>query len=142
MGQSDFIHQTGQLDRRQFLATAALAAAAGGVIPAPAAQALEAAGTVPAQPTEVDAWNMGLITAHRPEFTAAENRLRMAELRADIGNRFGLFEVRGRFVPKAGPRSKNGLPSSGQGGRFRQPEGIPAQDWAEIRPGRRDLEGR
>ncbi|HEV3211305.1 MAG TPA: hypothetical protein VGY91_13675 [Chthoniobacterales bacterium] len=73
-----------------------------GYLPVPGiAQALEA---VPAQPAEgnVNAWNLGLIPTHRPEFTPAENRSRVGELRADIGNRFGLLQVLGRYVPKAG----------------------------------------
>jgi hypothetical protein len=77
------------------------ATAAGGITAAPAARALE---TVPVQPAEgnVNAWNVGLITAHRLEFTPAENRSRMGELRADIGDRFGLLQVLGRYVPKVG----------------------------------------
>jgi hypothetical protein len=104
MAEADLISRTAQLDRREFLAMAALATAAGSGIAAPAAQALEVAGPVPAQPAEgnVDAWNLGLITAYRPELTPAENRRRMGELRADVGNRFGLLQVRGRYVPKAG----------------------------------------
>jgi hypothetical protein len=103
MAEADLISRTAQLDRRQFLAMAALATAAGSGIAATAAQALETAGPVPAQPAEgnVDAWNLGLITAHRPEFTPAENRRRMGELRADIGDRFGLLQVRGRYVPNS-----------------------------------------
>jgi hypothetical protein len=50
----------------------------------------------------VDAWNVGLITAHRPEVTPEENSLRMGELRTDIGGRFGVLEVRGRYVPQGG----------------------------------------
>jgi hypothetical protein len=55
-------------------------------VAAPAAQALEVAGALPVQPTDgnVNAWNVGLITAHRPEVTPDENRGRMAELRADV----------------------------------------------------------
>jgi hypothetical protein len=45
---------------------------------------------------------VGLITAYRPEFTAAENRRRMAELRVDSGDRFGLLQVLGRSVPQGG----------------------------------------
>jgi hypothetical protein len=101
MAQEDFDLHGRRLDRRRFLLTAALAAAAGSVI---AAQALEAAGTVPAQPTEgdVNAWYVGLITAHRPEVTPDENSLRMGELRTEIGGWFGVLEVRGRYVPRAG----------------------------------------
>jgi hypothetical protein len=104
MAQEDFDLHSRQLDRRRFLLTAAVAVAAGSVIAAPAAQALEAAGTVHAQPTDgnPNAWNVGLITAHRPELTAADNRGRMAELRAEIGGRFGLLQVLGRYVPQGG----------------------------------------
>jgi hypothetical protein len=104
MAEADFHHHRRWFSRHQFLVTAAVAAAGGSVIAIPpAAQAPEVAGTVPAQPTELNAWNWGLITAHRPEFTPAENRSRMAELRADIGDRFGLFQMLGRYVAKAGP---------------------------------------
>jgi hypothetical protein len=96
MGQAEFAHRTGQLDRRHSLLTIAVAAAAGSVIAAPAAQGLEAAGTVRDQPAEgnVNAWNLGLITAHGPEFTPAENRLRMGDLRADVDGSFEVLEVR------------------------------------------------
>jgi hypothetical protein len=72
----------------------------------------EIAGAAP-QLTEgdVNAWNLGLITAHRPEFTPAENGLRMGELRADIGGRFGLLQVLGRHVPKTGAESWKNVPS-------------------------------
>jgi hypothetical protein len=101
MAQEDFDLQ---LDRRRFLLTAAVAAATGSVFAASATQAAEAAGTVHPQPTEgnVDAWNVGLITAHRPEVTPDENSLRMGGLRTDIGGRFGVLEVRGRYLPGDG----------------------------------------
>jgi hypothetical protein len=47
MPEADLINRTAQLDRRQFVAMAALATAAGSGIAAPAAQALEAAGPSP-----------------------------------------------------------------------------------------------
>jgi hypothetical protein len=45
---------------------------------------------------------VGLITVHRPEVTPDENSLRMGELRTEIGGRFGVLEVRGRYVPGDG----------------------------------------
>jgi hypothetical protein len=44
MAQEDFVLHGRRLDRRRFLLTAAVAAAAGGVIATPAVQAAEAAG--------------------------------------------------------------------------------------------------
>jgi hypothetical protein len=123
MAQSEFATTSGRLDRRRFLLTAALAAAAGSVIAAPTAQAAKAARTVPNQPTEgnVNTWNVGLITAHRPEVTPDKNSLRMGELRTEIGGRFGVLEVRGRYVP--------------QGGAERLVQGIDKQAKMALQPG-------
>jgi hypothetical protein len=41
--------------------------------------------------SNMEAWNLGLITAHRQGLTPAENKVRMGARRYDIGNRFGLF---------------------------------------------------
>jgi len=51
---------------------------------------------------DIEGWNLGLMSAQRPELTPAENRLRMGELRADISNRFGRFQVRRRYIPMLG----------------------------------------
>jgi hypothetical protein len=137
MAQEDFDLHDRRLDRRRFLVTAALAAAAGSVFAAPAAQAAEAAGTVTAQPTEgnVNTWNVGLITAHiGRRVTPGENSLRQpadGELRTEIRGRFGVLEVRGRYVPGRS-RLKNVHSFSGQGRAIPAPSGIPAQGWTEI----------
>jgi hypothetical protein len=41
--------------------------------------------------SSMEAWNLGLITAHRQDLTPAENKLPIGALRCDIGNRFGLL---------------------------------------------------
>jgi hypothetical protein len=97
-------HHSGQLDRRRFLTAAAATTAAFGAVATPRAEPVEIVRAGPRQRPEgdIEAWNVGLISAHRPELTASQNRGRMSELRADIGNRFGLYQLRGRYVPKAG----------------------------------------
>jgi hypothetical protein len=104
MAKTDFPYHGGQLDRRRFLTAAAATTAAFGSVAAPRAEPVEIVRAGPRERPDgdIEAWNLGLITAHRPEFTAAENRRRMGELRADIGGRFGLLQVLGRYVPKAG----------------------------------------
>jgi hypothetical protein len=104
MAEAGFPHHRWQLDRRSFLTAAAATTAAFGPVAAPRAEPVEIVRAGPRQRPEgdIEALNLGLITAHRPGLTAAQNRGRMGELRADIGNRFGLLEVRGRYVPKAG----------------------------------------
>jgi hypothetical protein len=104
MAETGFPHHRWQLDRRRFLTAAAAATAAFGPVAAPRAEPVEIVRAGPRQRPEgdIEAWNVGLITAHRPELTAAQNRGRMGELRADIGNRFGLYQVRGRYVPEPG----------------------------------------
>lgn len=96
MARSDFPNHP---DRRQFLTTTIAAAACAG-LGVPVAEASEIARAVPSN--SVEGWNLGLITAHRPELTAAENSLRTGELRADIGNRFGRFLMKGQYIPALG----------------------------------------
>jgi hypothetical protein len=65
----------------------------------------------------------------------------MGELRAEVGDRFGLFQVLERYVPRAGaqPVEERAFLTPEQGRRLRQPERIRAQGWTEIWPGRGDL---
>jgi hypothetical protein len=57
--------------------------------------------------TDIEAWNVGLISARRPELTPAENLIRDAELRAKIRQYFGLFHLRGQYVGDYGlPHAK------------------------------------
>jgi hypothetical protein len=100
MAEAGFPHHRWQLDRRRFLTAAAATTAAFGPVAAPPACPVEIVRAGPRQRPEgdIEAWNVGLITAHRPGLTAAQNRGRMGELRADIG----LYQVRGRYVPEPG----------------------------------------
>ena len=52
--------------------------------------------------TDIEAWNVGLISAHRPELTSVENLIRDAELRTEIRQCFGLLHLRGRYVADYG----------------------------------------
>ncbi len=81
MARPDFPISAICLDRRQFLASAALTAAACAGIGARITEAAEIIRVVPRQgpDSNVEGWNLGLISGHRPELTAADNRLRMAE---------------------------------------------------------------
>jgi hypothetical protein len=98
MAEAGFPHHRWQLDRRSFLTAAATTTAAFGPVAAPRAEPVEIVRVGPRQRAEgdIEAWNVGLISAHRPGLTAAENRRRMDELRADVGNRFGLLHAEGR----------------------------------------------
>jgi hypothetical protein len=48
--------------------------------------------------TDIEAWNVGLISARRPELTPAENLTRDGELRTEIRQCFGLLHLRGRYA--------------------------------------------
>jgi hypothetical protein len=94
-------------DRRRFLVSAAATAACTGLA-APVEQ-VEAAGPEvvrigpPERPrSDIEAWNIGLITAYRRELTPAENEARDAELRTDIRRCFGLLYLRGRYIENYG----------------------------------------
>ncbi len=102
MARGNFPNPTERLDRRLLLAAALTAAACAGVgAPTTEAKAEETIQGVPRQrpDSHIEGWNLGLISAYRPELTPAENGRRMGELRADIGNRFGRLLVRGRYIP-------------------------------------------
>jgi hypothetical protein len=100
-------------DRRQLLTSMATITAAG-IVPDRAQSeptaALEVIQiTAPARaPSDIEAWNCGLITAYRPELTAAENKVRNAELQIEIGWRFGLLNVRGRWIKDVGAEPTDG----------------------------------
>jgi hypothetical protein len=96
-----------RVDRRRFLASATAAVACTGVA-APIEQVDAAEPEVvrigpPERPrTDIEAWNVGLISARRPELTPAENLIRDGELRAEIRQCFRLFHLRGRYVADCG----------------------------------------
>jgi hypothetical protein len=105
MAETGFPHRPGQLDRRRFLTAAAATTAAFGPVAAPRAEPVEVVRAGPRQRPEgdIEAWDVGLmVNQRRPGLTAAQNRGRMGELRTDVGNRFGLYQVRGRYVPTPG----------------------------------------
>jgi hypothetical protein len=52
--------------------------------------------------SDIEAWNIGLITAYRRELTPAENEARDAELRTEIRRCFGLLYLRGRYIESYG----------------------------------------
>ena len=94
---------TNRINRRGFLSSAAATTVCAGVAVAPEHAAPAPVPEVipigpPERPrTDIEAWNVGLITAYRPELTLAENQARDRELRADLYC-FGNFHVRGRYV--------------------------------------------
>ena len=106
MARGNFSSPTECLDRRRFLTAVVLTAAACTGVGAriTEAKAAEIIRVVPRQrpDNDIEGWNLGLMSAQRPELTPAENRLRMGELRADISNPFGRFQVRRRYIPMLG----------------------------------------
>jgi hypothetical protein len=95
------------VNRRGFLLSVTATVASTGV--APAAEEINAAEREvvgigpPERPrTDIDAWNVGLISARRPELTPAQNLIRDGELRAEIRQCFGLLHLRGRYVADYG----------------------------------------
>jgi hypothetical protein len=96
-----------RIDRRRFLVSAATAAACTGV--AASVEQVEAAGPEvvrigpPERPrSDIESWNVGLITAYRRELTPAENRDRNIDLYIEICRCFGRLHVRGRYIESHG----------------------------------------
>jgi hypothetical protein len=92
-----------RVDRRRFLISATATVACAGVL-APVEQ-VDAAGPemvligAPKRPqSDIQSWNVGLITAYRRELAPAENEARDAELRNEIRRCFGLLCLRGRYI--------------------------------------------
>jgi hypothetical protein len=53
--------------------------------------------------SDIEAWNVGLITGHRSELSSAENIDRSAVLQGEIRKGgFGLLHWRGQYIPSAG----------------------------------------
>lgn len=95
------------VDRRSFLLSATATVASTGIA-APVEQ-VDAAGPEvvrigpPERPrTDLEAWNVGLISARRPELTPVENLIRDGELRAEIRQCFRLLHLRGRYLADYG----------------------------------------
>ena len=92
-----------RINRRLCLSSAAATTVCAGVAAAPEhVESAPVPDVIPIGPperprTDIKAWNIGLITAYRPELTLAENQARDRELRADLYC-FGRYHVRGRYV--------------------------------------------
>jgi len=94
-----------RMDRRRFLSSAAATTVCARV--AAAREQVEPAPEVirvgpPERPrSDIESWNLGLITAYRPELTPAENEARRQQLWTELSH-FGRFDVRGRYVENCG----------------------------------------
>ena len=91
--------------RRLLIAAASTAATASATVIA--RDSLDVGAAFAAFPNErriegLDARNLGILTAHRPDATTEENTERMAQLRAEAGWLFGLLEVTGRYITRTG----------------------------------------
>jgi len=92
-----------RVDRRGFLVSAATVACTGVITPAQQSEAAEPCVVHIGRPegtrSDIESWNVGLITAFRRERTAAGNNARDAELRIEISlRRFGMLFLRGRYI--------------------------------------------
>jgi hypothetical protein len=89
------------IDRRRFLITGMGTLAAAGALASvdetqAAGPAVVSIGPRQRSSSDIEAWNVGLITACRRELTPTENTARNAELLAEIrGRNFGLLHLRG-----------------------------------------------
>jgi hypothetical protein len=107
MGNQIFHTHSQRVDRRRFLVSAGATVACTGV--AASSEQVEAAapevirlGPPGRARSDIESWNVGLITACRHELTPAENEARDAELRTEIRHRFGLLYLRGRYIENYG----------------------------------------
>ncbi len=92
--------QSTAINRRGFLWSAAASTACVSVAATENAAAPETIHLVPParQTMDIEARNLGLITAYRPELTLSENRTRNGKLHADLAPFCGRLEVRGRYL--------------------------------------------
>ena len=95
------------MNRRRFLvsATATVACAGATTIPeevksAPMPEVITI-GPRERPPSDIESWNLGLITASRPELSPDENEARNRELFFDLSH-FGRLHVRGRYCARDG----------------------------------------
>jgi hypothetical protein len=70
-------------NRRHFLAGLGTATASASISPAEATEVIRI-GPRQRLESDIEAWNVGLITAHRPELTPAENGIRNSSLQGEI----------------------------------------------------------
>lgn len=102
-------NQFERLDRRSFLTKFASTTIFAAIEPANAqTKAAETPEFVRISPSErprtvVEAWNVGILTATRPQLTPSENAARNSELRHEIRlNGFGYLNIRGRYIENYG----------------------------------------
>ena len=88
-------------NRRHFLTGLGTATASATICPAEATEVMRI-GPHKRLESDIEAWNIGLITAHRPELSLAENTHRNAALQDEIRKgAFGLLHWRGQYIPSA-----------------------------------------
>ncbi len=89
-----------RMSRRRFLSAAAAATACSGAGAEPSPEPLVVEiGPAERPKTDVEAWNVGLISAYRAGLTSAENKARDQRLWADIcRSPFGRLLVRGCYA--------------------------------------------
>jgi hypothetical protein len=89
-------------NRRHFLTGLGTTTASASISPAGATEVIRI-GPRQRLESDIEAWNVGLITAHRPELSPAENTHRNSALQAEIRKGgFGLLHWRGRYIGSAG----------------------------------------
>jgi hypothetical protein len=89
-------------NRRHFLTGLGSATASASISPAAATEVIRI-GPRQRLESDIEAWNVGLITAHCPELNLAENTYRNATLREEIRKGgFGLLHWRGQYIPSDG----------------------------------------
>jgi hypothetical protein len=88
-------------NRRHFLTGLGTATASASISPAEATKVIHI-GPRKRLESDIEAWNVGLITAHRPELSLAENTHRNGVLQGEIRKGgFGLLHWRGHYIPSA-----------------------------------------
>lgn len=105
MAEYDIISSAARMGRRSFLTLATAVASVPRADDAAAVsyEPLIVPITGPVRPpTDVEAWNVGLITAHRPHLGPAKNDARNVALGIDLMRRFGRVNVRGRYIESDG----------------------------------------
>jgi hypothetical protein len=89
-------------NRRHFLTGLGTTTASASISPAEATEVMHI-GPRKRLESDIEGWNVGLITAHRPELSLAENIRRNSTLQGEIRKGgFGLLHWHGQYIPSAG----------------------------------------
>jgi hypothetical protein len=104
-------NQLPAMDRRRFLCSAAASTACAGVAGVQGEPTPEVIRLGPPErpSTDIEARNLGLITAYRFEFTPTVNQARNGELLCDLAPFCGRLLVRGRYVENWGSLDQQGI---------------------------------